>query len=147
MIRGLTKVSWGRVDVSFSGSKQRYFAHSTIQVGFFLVLKVILQNLSFFLCYQIMNQLIPPLWCHLFSFFIIIFTLQAECQWAVAQMVLSSSIRKGKNWPIVCITYQSKWKSSKYDFGHWTMCRIPIFIELSIGWIWFRHDRGNYLNF
>ncbi|KAJ7965906.1 putative Alpha/beta-Hydrolases superfamily protein [Quillaja saponaria] len=32
MIRGLTKVSWGRIDVSFSGSKQKYLAHSTIQV-------------------------------------------------------------------------------------------------------------------
>jgi hypothetical protein len=32
MIRGLTRVRWERVDVSFSGSKQRYLAHSTIQV-------------------------------------------------------------------------------------------------------------------
>lgn len=32
MIEGLNKVSWERVDVSFSGSKQRFFAHSTIQV-------------------------------------------------------------------------------------------------------------------
>ncbi|KAK1395971.1 DUF676 domain-containing protein [Heracleum sosnowskyi] len=32
MIDGLNKVSWERVDVSFSGSKQRFFAHSTIQV-------------------------------------------------------------------------------------------------------------------
>lgn len=32
MIRGLTKVSWERVDVSFSGSKQRFLAHNTIQV-------------------------------------------------------------------------------------------------------------------
>uniref|UniRef100_A0A5B6YRR3 Putative lipase ROG1 n=1 Tax=Davidia involucrata TaxID=16924 RepID=A0A5B6YRR3_DAVIN len=32
MIRGLTKVSWERVDVNFSGSKQRFFAHNTIQV-------------------------------------------------------------------------------------------------------------------
>ncbi|CAL5186823.1 unnamed protein product [Lathyrus oleraceus] len=32
MIRGLTKVSWERVDVSFQTSKQRYVAHSTIQV-------------------------------------------------------------------------------------------------------------------
>ncbi|XP_016441627.1 uncharacterized protein LOC107767220 isoform X2 [Nicotiana tabacum] len=32
MIRGLTKLSWERVDVSFKGSKQRYFAHTTIQV-------------------------------------------------------------------------------------------------------------------
>lgn len=32
MIRGLTKVSWERVDVSFQKSKQRYIAHSTIQV-------------------------------------------------------------------------------------------------------------------
>ncbi|KAE8056645.1 hypothetical protein FH972_013394 [Carpinus fangiana] len=32
MIRGLTKVSWERVDVSFSGSTQRYLAHTTIQV-------------------------------------------------------------------------------------------------------------------
>ncbi|KAM7520891.1 hypothetical protein LguiB_019853 [Lonicera macranthoides] len=33
MIRGLTKVSWERVDVSFSGSKQKYLAHSTIQAS------------------------------------------------------------------------------------------------------------------
>ncbi|PWA83020.1 alpha/beta-Hydrolases superfamily protein [Artemisia annua] len=33
MIRGLTKISWERVDVSFKGSKQRYFAHNTIQVN------------------------------------------------------------------------------------------------------------------
>ncbi|XP_043714603.1 putative lipase ROG1 isoform X2 [Telopea speciosissima] len=32
MIRGLTKVGWERVDVSFSRSKQRIFAHNTIQV-------------------------------------------------------------------------------------------------------------------
>ncbi|GLU15996.1 hypothetical protein SLE2022_324460 [Rubroshorea leprosula] len=32
MIRGLTKVSWERVDVNFKGSKQRFFAHNTIQV-------------------------------------------------------------------------------------------------------------------
>ncbi|XP_076902261.1 uncharacterized protein LOC143556941, partial [Bidens hawaiensis] len=33
MIRGLTKISWERIDVSFKGSKQRYFAHNTIQVN------------------------------------------------------------------------------------------------------------------
>lgn len=33
MIRGLNKVSWERVDVSFKGSKQRYLAHNTIQVN------------------------------------------------------------------------------------------------------------------
>nr|XP_043636573.1 uncharacterized protein LOC122607624 [Erigeron canadensis] len=33
MIRGLTKINWERVDVSFKGSKQRYFAHNTIQVN------------------------------------------------------------------------------------------------------------------
>ncbi|GAA0150711.1 hypothetical protein LIER_09588 [Lithospermum erythrorhizon] len=32
MIRGLTRLSWERIDVSFKGSKQRYLAHSTIQV-------------------------------------------------------------------------------------------------------------------
>ncbi|KAF7838064.1 putative lipase spac4a8.10 [Senna tora] len=32
MIRGLTQVPWERVDVSFHKSKQRYIAHSTIQV-------------------------------------------------------------------------------------------------------------------
>ncbi|KAK9946591.1 hypothetical protein M0R45_012047 [Rubus argutus] len=32
MIRGLTKVSWERIDVNFSGSRQKYLAHSTIQV-------------------------------------------------------------------------------------------------------------------
>ncbi|KAJ6404997.1 hypothetical protein OIU84_013052 [Salix udensis] len=32
MIRGLTKLSWERVDVNFSGSMQRLMAHSTIQV-------------------------------------------------------------------------------------------------------------------
>ncbi|KAM0939252.1 putative alpha/Beta hydrolase, lipase [Dioscorea sansibarensis] len=32
MIRGLTKVPWERVDVSFQKSKQRYVAHNTIQV-------------------------------------------------------------------------------------------------------------------
>ncbi|XP_024166454.1 putative lipase ROG1 isoform X2 [Rosa chinensis] len=32
MIRGLTKVSWERIDVSFSGSRQKYLAHNTIQV-------------------------------------------------------------------------------------------------------------------
>ncbi|WOG91534.1 hypothetical protein DCAR_0310783 [Daucus carota subsp. sativus] len=32
MIRGLTKLSWERVDVSFKGSRQRLMAHSTIQV-------------------------------------------------------------------------------------------------------------------
>ncbi|KAK4274230.1 hypothetical protein QN277_017487 [Acacia crassicarpa] len=34
MIRGLTKVSWDRIDVSFSGSRQRYLAHNAIQVRF-----------------------------------------------------------------------------------------------------------------
>ncbi|KAL8225451.1 hypothetical protein R6Q57_018008 [Mikania cordata] len=33
MIQGLTKISWERIDVSFKGSKQRYFAHNTIQVN------------------------------------------------------------------------------------------------------------------
>ena len=33
MIRGLTKLSWERVDVNFSGSMQRLVAHSTIQVN------------------------------------------------------------------------------------------------------------------
>ncbi|KAL4182107.1 hypothetical protein AMTRI_Chr12g240890 [Amborella trichopoda] len=32
MIRGLTQVPWERVDVSFHRSKQKYIAHSTIQV-------------------------------------------------------------------------------------------------------------------
>ncbi|XAR62021.1 hypothetical protein NMG60_11016598 [Bertholletia excelsa] len=32
MLRGLTEVSWERVDVDFGGSKQRFLAHSTIQV-------------------------------------------------------------------------------------------------------------------
>ncbi|XP_058785258.1 putative lipase ROG1 isoform X1 [Vicia villosa] len=32
MIRGLTTVSWERVDVSFSGSRQKYLAHNAIQV-------------------------------------------------------------------------------------------------------------------
>ncbi|GFP87594.1 putative lipase yor059c [Phtheirospermum japonicum] len=32
MIRGLTKLSWERVDVSFTGSVQRFMAHNTIQV-------------------------------------------------------------------------------------------------------------------
>ncbi|KAK1413005.1 hypothetical protein QVD17_34687 [Tagetes erecta] len=33
MIRALTKINWERIDVSFKGSKQRYFAHNTIQVN------------------------------------------------------------------------------------------------------------------
>lgn len=33
MIRGLTKLSWERVDVDFGGTKQRFFAHNTIQVN------------------------------------------------------------------------------------------------------------------
>ncbi|GKV33483.1 hypothetical protein SLEP1_g41992 [Rubroshorea leprosula] len=33
MIRGLTKVSWERVDVNFKGSAQRFLAHNTIQVN------------------------------------------------------------------------------------------------------------------
>ncbi|KAL4654574.1 hypothetical protein ACB092_01G389200 [Castanea dentata] len=32
MIRGLTQVTWERVDVSFQKSRQRYIAHNTIQV-------------------------------------------------------------------------------------------------------------------
>ncbi|KAK7351516.1 hypothetical protein VNO77_11036 [Canavalia gladiata] len=32
MIRSLTTMSWDRIDVSFSGSRQKYLAHSTIQV-------------------------------------------------------------------------------------------------------------------
>ncbi|KAK4801108.1 hypothetical protein SAY86_021595 [Trapa natans] len=32
MLRHLTRLTWERVDVSFSGSKQRFLAHSTIQV-------------------------------------------------------------------------------------------------------------------
>lgn len=38
MIKGLTKVSWERVDVSFSGSIQRFFAHSTIQASTYLII-------------------------------------------------------------------------------------------------------------
>lgn len=33
MIRGLTQVTWERVDVSFQKSRQRYIAHNTIQVS------------------------------------------------------------------------------------------------------------------
>ncbi|KAL2505568.1 alpha/beta-Hydrolases superfamily protein [Abeliophyllum distichum] len=32
MIRGLTRLSWERIDVTFSGSIQRFLAHNTIQV-------------------------------------------------------------------------------------------------------------------
>ncbi|PKI46950.1 hypothetical protein CRG98_032649 [Punica granatum] len=32
MLRHLTRLSWERIDVSFSGSKQRFLAHNTIQV-------------------------------------------------------------------------------------------------------------------
>lgn len=39
MLKGLTKVSWERVDVSFSGSKQRFLAHSTIQASIWLIFK------------------------------------------------------------------------------------------------------------
>ncbi|XP_057490646.1 uncharacterized protein LOC130776434 [Actinidia eriantha] len=35
MLRGLTKVSWERVDVDFKGSIQRFLAHNTIQVNTF----------------------------------------------------------------------------------------------------------------
>lgn len=38
MIKGLNKVSWERVDVSFKGSRQRLLAHSTIQASNFLLL-------------------------------------------------------------------------------------------------------------
>lgn len=37
MIRGLTKMSWERVDIDFSGTKQRLLAHSTIQVKTYCV--------------------------------------------------------------------------------------------------------------
>lgn len=37
MIRGLNKVTWERVDVSFQKSRQRYFAHSTIQVKTYFI--------------------------------------------------------------------------------------------------------------
>ncbi|XP_071710913.1 lipid droplet phospholipase 1-like [Rutidosis leptorrhynchoides] len=33
MIKGLCKIRWERVDVSFKGSRQRYLAHNTIQVN------------------------------------------------------------------------------------------------------------------
>ena len=33
MIRGLTQVTWERVDVSFHKSRQRYIAHNTIQAS------------------------------------------------------------------------------------------------------------------
>jgi len=33
MIRGLTTVSWDRIDVSFSGSRQKYLAHNAIQAS------------------------------------------------------------------------------------------------------------------
>ncbi|KAK7311745.1 hypothetical protein RJT34_10072 [Clitoria ternatea] len=33
MIRSLTTMSWDRIDVSFRGSRQKYLAHSTIQVN------------------------------------------------------------------------------------------------------------------
>ncbi|OVA20956.1 protein of unknown function DUF676 [Macleaya cordata] len=39
MIRGLTKVSWERVDVSFHRSKQRFLAHTTIQASFSIFLE------------------------------------------------------------------------------------------------------------
>lgn len=38
MIRGLTKLSWERVDISFKGSRQRLMAHSTIQASILLYL-------------------------------------------------------------------------------------------------------------
>ncbi|XWS25454.1 hypothetical protein CRYUN_Cryun27aG0069700 [Craigia yunnanensis] len=36
MIKGLTKVSWERVDVYFKGSRQRLLAHNTIQASYYL---------------------------------------------------------------------------------------------------------------
>lgn len=37
MVRGLTTMSWDRVDVSFSGSRQKYLAHNTIQVQHYCI--------------------------------------------------------------------------------------------------------------
>ncbi|KAF5943678.1 hypothetical protein HYC85_017755 [Camellia sinensis] len=37
MIRGLTKMSWERVDIDFSGTKRRLLAHNTIQVKTYYV--------------------------------------------------------------------------------------------------------------
>ncbi|GMP85769.1 hypothetical protein CsSME_00038809 [Camellia sinensis var. sinensis] len=37
MIRGLTKMSWERVDIDFSGTKQRLLGHNTIQVKTYCV--------------------------------------------------------------------------------------------------------------
>ena len=41
MLKGLNRLPWERVDVSFKKSRQRFFAHSTIQVCvIFLILHV-----------------------------------------------------------------------------------------------------------
>ncbi|XP_027904307.1 putative lipase YDR444W [Vigna unguiculata] len=37
MIRSLTAMSWDRIDVSFSGSRQKYLAHGTIQVNTYCI--------------------------------------------------------------------------------------------------------------
>ncbi|TKY74517.1 lipase ROG [Spatholobus suberectus] len=37
MIRSLTTMSWDRIDVSFSGSRQKFLAHSTIQVNTYCI--------------------------------------------------------------------------------------------------------------
>lgn len=44
MLRGLTKLSWERVDVNFSGSRQRFLAHNTIQASCFSLLNPFILN-------------------------------------------------------------------------------------------------------
>ena len=46
MLKGLNRLPWERVDVSFKKSRQRFFAHSTIQVCVFLLL---ILHVTFFL--------------------------------------------------------------------------------------------------
>lgn len=64
MIEGLNKVSWERIDVSFSGSKQRFFAHSTIQASTWLNLPLLI------------NASLQRITQYLFSFF---FFLDLSC--------------------------------------------------------------------
>ncbi|KAL3505024.1 hypothetical protein ACH5RR_034865 [Cinchona calisaya] len=62
MLRSLTKLSWERVDVNFSGSKQRFFAHNTIQVQNYSInsdgADVIQHKIDSFLLWKLWNRIL-----------------------------------------------------------------------------------------
>lgn len=73
-------MSWERVDVSFSGSKQRFLAHNTIQVGFLPSPESHPTEYKFLFMLSEHESVDSTIMMSFIFFYYCYFTLQAECQ-------------------------------------------------------------------